>query len=437
MLPIEPVIDDIKRQLGTDNIKLLESNHEELESDKPTDATAERLHNGRSGDQGSRSTNGVSDLINGEPEEPSDSQGLDRSYPKTEQISELDDESISDIADSTTQDDQVYKSDQKEKDNLDEKTTLLAETATTLRTSIPDDHRSPIHSTETNRAPNSSEVLAKPESSHHLIPSSNPLDDIVSLEPATNINPPLSFGLSIPVTTLDYRRETVDLERGSMNAGSSRSKFPIYLKRRSHHRAPRPVPWRIVILPYMLWVRLETLILRIEYRRFRPGVLGRRTALSWYRPIRFISLPSHPGRVNGSFQTIFIKDIRIALYYVIFALCGFTNFILSFSYFTLCFPMVLLVWYRHRDVLEHEKALRRQRLKSCRMLGHLPFEFTDDRLSGMMAEEEEALERMRGSVEMESLSETEIQRIHIWQLLTREERALRAELHSSSPTYLS
>lgn len=125
-------------------------------------------------------------------------------------------------------------------------------------------------------------------------------------------------------------------------------------------------------MPFKLWRRVEIFLLRTEYiRRGPPARYGRRTRL---RLAPFLSMPDFPDR-NASFM-IPVHYLRMPFYAVAIAL-------INILYFVVCFPFLLWVIHRHRDVLEDEETLEQQVQESIEMLGPLRENFIDGQVISM------------------------------------------------------
>ena len=127
---------------------------------------------------------------------------------------------------------------------------------------------------------------------------------------------------------------------------------------------------------YKLWRGIETSLLRIEYRR---ALRRRRGLRAWFHLASILSLPRYPRLGGGGegIQSALAQDLMIASYYVRLPVVAFWNVVLNFLYFVICFPCRFWIVYRHRDVLEDEVTLTRQRQESIEMLGRLPMEYND------------------------------------------------------------
>ena len=117
---------------------------------------------------------------------------------------------------------------------------------------------------------------------------------------------------------------------------------------------------RLISAPRRIWKKFEARILRIEYRRRREG-LGSRSVLN---PL-LVPSDYHYRLDEINVRKALLKDIAILWYYV-------TSFLLYISYFIFCFPFILWVAHRHRNVLVHRRALEVQQRESIMMLGRDP-----------------------------------------------------------------
>jgi hypothetical protein len=152
-----------------------------------------------------------------------------------------------------------------------------------------------------------------------------------------------------------------DLERGA--GASVREPQPTRLQKTFH-------------ASYKLWRGIETSLLRIEYRR---ALRRRRGLRAWFDLASILRLPRYPRLGSGGegIQSALAQDLVIAWYYVRLLVVAFWNVVLNFLYFITCFPCRFWIVYRHRDVLEDEETLTRQRQESIEMLGRLPMEYND------------------------------------------------------------
>lgn len=124
--------------------------------------------------------------------------------------------------------------------------------------------------------------------------------------------------------------------------------------------------------PYMLWHRFETSLLRIEYRRTQP----RRGHRARFQLAQILNLPNYPhDGESESLQPAIAQGLLISWYYVRLLFFAFWNVILNILYFIACFPCLFWIGYRHRDVLVDEETLRRQRVESREMLGHIDYDW--------------------------------------------------------------
>jgi hypothetical protein len=144
--------------------------------------------------------------------------------------------------------------------------------------------------------------------------------------------------------------------------------------------------------PYALWRRFETWLLHTEYRRRRAGERQRRPILQlkpFLRPPRF----PYVGETD-SFRSAMAGDLLTSWYYIRLPFYAFGNVVLNVLYFVACLPLNFLkllyfiscfpfsFWIvnRHRDVFQDEETLERQRYESMEMLGRLPMMYDDARL---------------------------------------------------------
>lgn len=136
--------------------------------------------------------------------------------------------------------------------------------------------------------------------------------------------------------------------------------------------------YEMISLPYKIWRRFETLILRTGYRR-------RQQKWRLHRfPFRMIWFLNHSEKPNdddsSNIRTAVLKDIKIFWYYLSLPLSIIVTVLLNILYFVVCFPFIFRVAHRHRDVLEDAKTLERKRHESIEMLGPLPKRYGDLKL---------------------------------------------------------
>jgi hypothetical protein len=210
------------------------------------------------------------------------------------------------------------------------------------------------------------QVALRPESSHNMI------------EVTTSTSGPwVSASTTVahrPLAPIEQLRRTSpptiiapspvpmqDMERG---AGSSvREPQPTRLQKTFH-------------ASYKTWRGIERSLLHIEYRR---ALRRRRGLRAWFHLSSMLRLPRYPhlGGGGGGIQSALVQDLVIAWYYVRLLVVAFWDVVLNFLYFVTCFPCRFWILYRHRDVLEDEETLTRQRQQSIEMLGRLPMEYGD------------------------------------------------------------
>lgn len=137
----------------------------------------------------------------------------------------------------------------------------------------------------------------------------------------------------------------------------------------------RALSLHMIRLPYKTWRRLETLILRTEYRRRQPGRYRSPLGL-----VSILSNPEHPFDDCYHAPIPLLKNTQVFWYYLRFSFVISGNVLLNILYFVFCFPFILWVAHRHRDVLADAKTLARQQYESIEMLGQLPLRYSDHRL---------------------------------------------------------
>jgi hypothetical protein len=137
-----------------------------------------------------------------------------------------------------------------------------------------------------------------------------------------------------------------------------------YFKRtKPSSSVPQSLFQKTYTMPFTLWRRAETFLLRSEYRRRRPRRHSRRRRL---RLVPFLYMPDYPDCYRYRYRALLLPwyYFRLPFYAVAIAL-------LNILYFIVCSPILLWVIHRHRDVLEDEETLVRQRQESIEMLGPL------------------------------------------------------------------
>ena len=144
---------------------------------------------------------------------------------------------------------------------------------------------------------------------------------------------------------------------------------------------------KTISLPYKTWHFLETVVLRTEYRR---RMRGRRLYRHLFRPIWILSHLGHPGDYSVNIHTAILNDIQISWYYVCLPLFIVGEVLLNILYFVVCFPFIFWVAHRHRDVLTDVRTLERQQRESIEMLGRLLDRYNDHEL----LEQRSVLERL-------------------------------------------
>ena len=109
--------------------------------------------------------------------------------------------------------------------------------------------------------------------------------------------------------------------------------------------------YKMINLPYKILRCFEPLILRIEdRRRYRRARLFRSsTSLIW-----ILGYPIYPDNHCYDIQTAMLKVIQIFWYYLSFPLLITVNILLNILYFVVCFPLIFWVVHRHRDVLDRQ-----------------------------------------------------------------------------------
>ena len=171
------------------------------------------------------------------------------------------------------------------------------------------------------------------------------------------MNTPVSSGQLPPTTSpFDFSVENT----GRLDIPPLSEQMTVGLSIKARH----PLLWHALTSPYLLWRRTETLILRTEYRRGCSSVTGKFT---WWRLVRIVPRPTIVHDLN--FPLTSGEDLLELCIHVLILLSILLDFLLNVLYFTLCCPILLLVWYRHRDVLTDEEVKQRQRIESIRMLG--------------------------------------------------------------------
>ncbi|KAL8834533.1 MAG: hypothetical protein Q9170_003715 [Blastenia crenularia] len=131
-------------------------------------------------------------------------------------------------------------------------------------------------------------------------------------------------------------------------------------------------------LPRFFWRRVETSILHTEYRRRRRGrVLSRFSPRLLSIPI--VSLPRYPADAfienPKNVRVAISNDARIFWYYIQIPLTTIFGCVLTFLYFTVCFPFILWVAHRHAFVLVDYRDARLG--ESFEMLGPWPERYRD------------------------------------------------------------
>ena len=175
--------------------------------------------------------------------------------------------------------------------------------------------------------------------------------------------------------------------------------FPSFLRHEDNYTVQVTVPaidrkrksiFRIHMV-YKIWHSVETLLLRTEYQRRKSR--KRKTWLA-YRITWFNAHLAHPNNEffdvrYSDFQTTMLRDIqafwyylRLPFYYILDILLSFMYsfvgfFLLNPLYFVVCFPLIVWVSIRHRDVLVDGETRARQQHESIRMLGNLPYRVDD------------------------------------------------------------
>ena len=154
----------------------------------------------------------------------------------------------------------------------------------------------------------------------------------------------------------------------------------------------------LIHMVYKIWRSVEALVLRTEYRRRKSR--KRKTWLA-YRITWFIDHLIHPKkapyriippyfrRLRQLQQSRFWYYLRLPFYYLRLPFYYILDILLSFMYcfvrfflpnslyFVVCFPLIVWVRIRHRDVLVDRETRARQQEESIRMLGNLPYIVND------------------------------------------------------------
>ena len=361
MVPIEPVLEDIKRKLGTDDVRLPKASEIGSSATALPASNTKMLTELKNDGQTPISAGEQFTTYTAESESSRKPQGFSSSRYSAELLSGMDDNLPKELPDdSDSLKEKSYLSNQQEDGTMNEKSSMLG--------SAPE---SPMVQQSARRPdlPSNTTEASRPATGPHLSITLRPhtvnYDSRLSHIPEDR----LSRSVSSPESTvqpgvMDIEVQSSLPERVTFKHALYRVCIPLSIMLRG-----------AVTAPYILWRRLEILILRAEYRRRLPN--GRK-----HRPRPFFGLtciltwPLHP-RVYypryhlPDFQSAVYQDIQIFLYYLRLPFYAFLDFLLNILYFIACFPLMLLVSYRHRDVLEDEETLRRQRSESIEMLGSL------------------------------------------------------------------
>ena len=351
MVPIEPILEDIKRQLKTSDVRLPKAWEIESLALLPSVSNTKTI-DGLTHDGEIRSPALVQSKVPtpSKPEKPSKFKHYSTSRsvlkPPREMVNyRLE---LPGVSDSHYKKNRLPK--QQEGDTINEKSTILEHGPKSLEAARP--HRSPhqgdlLGNTDGEIKAKTSSPRRIPES---LIPENESAQQVLEEHRSTEYYPP---------PYLPPQRGSGSYKPNSISSELAKLK---------PHRSPSgnlfsTVVRKTVVAPYLLWRRLETLILRTEFRR------RKRWSRSKLLPFRIG--PHRPSSHATDLRSAFYKDIKIILYclFLPFSISG--TLLLNLLYFVGCFPLILLISSRHRDVLDDEETLRRQRNESIEMLGSL------------------------------------------------------------------
>ena len=124
----------------------------------------------------------------------------------------------------------------------------------------------------------------------------------------------------------------------------------------------------LIKVPFRVWCRFETFILRTEYERR----MRRKSALTLHSIVRtwliLNTRPEYPSFFLQGFLPRKPTLSSVAMYYLFMGL-WFCRWPLSIIYYILFFPFICLVVLRHQIILVDEEVLQRQMLDGISMLG--------------------------------------------------------------------
>ena len=181
---------------------------------------------------------------------------------------------------------------------------------------------------------------------------------------------------------ISHASGAIDFEHWKSRESANHATYPSFF---GHSRSPlftHRDRWK----PTRIWHYLERAILRIEYRRAKQGWrVGWRTYRFGPRMIQILDAQRFSRHIllylrsRGCHRLLwyFIFMLHIV---VVIMLDNLVNMTLSILYLICCFPFIIWVAHRNRDVTFDSGELEMQRLESIEMLGDLPSMYDDRRL---------------------------------------------------------
>jgi hypothetical protein len=331
MTPINPILEDIKRKFGTPDVRL--PGRGEIESLAVQSRVSKTLAVEEQDGQ-------ASDSLDRQISEPTSASKTLFTFPTDlpTWVNRLGIPSETDIGSSNQQEEEI----------INEKPTML-EKAPETSMAVPHTSR-PEFPGNVNKA--------KRSTARHPRRASWPIRPEMS---------PISF--SLPFSS--ERTLNSDVSTASTLVPTLQDPGYYFKRTKPSSSVPQSLFQKTYTMPFTLWRRAETFLLRSEYRRRWLTRHSRRRRL---RLVPFLYIPDYPDYYRYRYRALLLSlhYFRLPFYAVAIAL-------LNILYFVVCSPFLLWVIHRHRDVLEDEETLVRQRHESIEMLGPLPERLNDDR----------------------------------------------------------